>query len=131
MATETRVEATYGRQFVVVFPDSMLEIARDRTASSACMPVLAWGLANMGFERWTMLAQERVGDELGFGQATVGKALRDLLERGFLERRGSGPRQEWRLTPKAAWMGTASSYQKARRTRLAVVPAVAGPANDE
>lgn len=117
MVSEAETVKTYGRQFVVFFPETMMELARDRSTSSACFPVLTWAMQALSFERWMMLSQATVGEELGFGQSSIGRALSELEARGFLERRGSGPRQEWRLTPKGAWKGTAAAYQKERRKR--------------
>jgi hypothetical protein len=117
---------TYGRQFVVMFPDAMMDLAVDRKASSAAIPVLLWMTKNIGHERFKMLTQPAVGEALGFAPTTIGKALADLLDRGYVEKRGGGPRQEWRVSLKSSWMGTAAAYQKAKRTRLQLVSSTEG-----
>lgn len=94
-----------------------MQLARDRTASPSCLAVFTWALARLNFKTFEMINQADIGLDLGLSQATIGRALRDLMERGFLERQGAGPRQTWRITPKGAWFGTAAAYQKDKRDR--------------
>lgn len=100
-----------------LFPDAAETLAADDTGTPSMARVYLWSVRNLSFDRWTMLSQREVGQRMHLSQATIGRALADLAVRGFLDRRGAGPRQEWKLTPKGAWMGTAASYQKELRAR--------------
>lgn len=108
---------TYGRQFMIIFPDVLYAIAIDAGAPQQSLKVLIWCWARLGFERFTQIRQVQAGVELSLSASTISNCLRYLRARNLIERRGLGCRQEWRLSPEAAWKGTAFSYQRACRDR--------------
>ena len=97
---------------MVVFPDALRTLARDRSNGATAMRVLFWAWENLGYERHEMLRQEDVALDLNMSAAAVRKGLSRLLAEGILERAGKGQRQQWRLTPKASWRGGAERYQE-------------------
>lgn len=100
---------------MTLFAGALMPLAKDRDAPGGTMPVLTWCWENLSHEGWRQLRQVGIAEEMGLSQATVAAALAKLLEHGLIERRGAGPRQEWRLTPEASWKGTAGQYQRRRR----------------
>lgn len=112
---ETAPAGSYGKPFMTVFAQALMPLAKDRDAPGGTMPVLVWAWENLSHETWRHLRQAGIAEELGLSPASVSAALGKLLEHRMLERRGAGPRQEWRLTPEASWRGTAGAYQKRRR----------------
>ena len=125
---ETIPAGSYGRPFMTVFAESLLPLAKDRQAPGASMAVLVWCWANLSHETWRQVRQAGIADELGVSQASVGAALAALLRHGQLERRGAGPRQEWRLTPEASWRGTVGQYHRRRRADARGLKVIEGDA---
>lgn len=114
MATERRPEASYGRPFMTIFPDALLELA-DVKRPRAVLPVLLWCWKFLDHRNFKVIRQADIAVQIGTSGASVSEALAHLVQAGQIERTGSGPRQAWRLTTETSWKGTAGSYQQARR----------------
>lgn len=116
--THQRVpNSQYGVRFMTVFPEVLAAIARDRSAPGDALRVLMWCWDKLSHQQWRALRQVEVGGELGISQSSVAASLKFLLEHEMVERRGAGPRQEWRLSPEGSWVGYAGEWHKAKRTR--------------
>lgn len=116
MKRERPAEASYGERFHTMFPEKLYPLA-DATLPKATLPTLIWCWNNLDHRAFRALRQSDVARLLKCSQSSVGEALLLLEDRGFLQRRGSGPRQEWRLSLLASWVGTAGAYQAAKRER--------------
>jgi DNA-binding transcriptional ArsR family regulator len=130
MTQQRRPEQSFGRRYVVVFPDAMSRLSADPKGFPA-LRVLIWAWGGLSFEVWRSIRQVEVAAQLGVSQSTVTAGLKRLLELGFVERRGAGPRQEWLLTEAGGWRGTAARYQMRRRERSAGLKVVKGGRDDE
>lgn len=64
---------------------------------------------------WRMLHQEELGARLNLSAATISRAVKDLLQERFIERRGLNPRAEYRLCAESAWRGGAARFHEAVR----------------
>lgn len=117
MRTNSSKRGSFGKQFMQVFPETMIEIGQDKTNGGAALKIYFWASTNLSWKTWKSLTQAEVGEQFGLSASSVGRALKFLADKGLLERRGSGPRQEWRLTPEGGWMGTAAQYQRELRDR--------------
>jgi DNA-binding transcriptional ArsR family regulator len=115
MTAERRPEASYGRRFMVIFPEALRALYQDADAPGCAGRLLFWCFDNLSFEQWRTLRQVEVASAMGLAQTSISAGLRYLTERGLIEKRGAGPRQEWRVTTEGGWRGTAGQYQKARR----------------
>ena len=122
MSTQDRQQPSFERPFMVVFQDAALMIAKDGDAPGPCARVYLWALTALSHETWRALRQVEIAGELDVSVSSVSQSLAHLATRGLLERRGSGPRQEWRLSPDGSWRGTAGAYHKARRDRATAKP---------
>lgn len=114
MTTERRPEASYGRPFMTIFPEALLQLA-DVKKPRAVLPVLVWCWKFLDHRNFRVIRQADIAAQIGTSVASVSEALAHLLQAGQIERTGSGPRQAWRLTTESSWKGTAGSYQQARR----------------
>ncbi len=116
---ETRPPSkSFMRGFMVVFDTAVEALAmRVRSAPALRLFLLLSGDRRLDFESWRQLHQERLAAELGTDRAVISRALKELLAVGVLERRGSNPRIEWRLSLDVGWRGSAGSYQDAKRKR--------------
>lgn len=116
MTQERQPGSSFGRPFMVVFKDVAGSLARDQEAPGDALRVLFWAMGGaLHHEQWRALRQTEVGGELGISGASVSRSLAYLLGRGLLERRGAGPRQEWRISPEGSWIGTPGQWHKRRR----------------
>ena len=97
---------------MVVFPDALRALGRDRNAGPTALRVLIWAWNNLGWERFELITQEDVAAEMCMSAAAVRKGLRRLLAEGVLERQGKGARQQWRITPEASWRGGVERYNQ-------------------
>jgi len=66
----------------------------------------------LDWHEWRHLNQIQLGEELGTAQSNISAALKQLLEIGVLQRKGSGPRQEWRLSLDLGWRGNVADFAK-------------------
>ena len=115
--TEHRKSESFGRQFMVVFPDVLAQVASDRTAPNNTVAVLVMLWSRLSPDRWGLISQREVAEAMGVSDASVSRAMSALVAHGLIEKRGAGPRTEWRLVPEAGWKGGAGAYQKAIRER--------------
>ena len=64
----------------------------------------------LDWQEWRMLNQATLGEELGIAQSHISTALRELLAIGIIERRGKGPRQEWKLSLDIGFRGNTAQF---------------------
>lgn len=114
MRLEQPARQTFGRQFMVVFPEILQGIARDPAAPSQALGVLTLLWTRLSAERWSLIRQADIAEEMGTSRATVSTAMTYLVSKGLLQKRGATVRQEWLLAPEAGWKGTPGAFHKAR-----------------
>lgn len=135
MRLEQPARQTFGRQFMVVFPEILAGIARDPAAPSQTLGVLTLLWGRLSAERWGQVRQADIAEEMSTSRATVSTAMNYLVERGLLQKRGATVRQEWLLAPEAGWKGTPGAYHKAREIQAKgeakVVPFAGHRARDD
>lgn len=135
MRLEQPARQTFGRQFMVVFPEILQGIARDPAAPSQTLGVLSLLWTRLSAERWGLIRQAELAEEMGVSQPTVSNAMKYLVGKGLLQKRGSTVRQEWLLAPEAGWKGTPGAYHKAREIQAKgeakVVPFAGHRARDD
>lgn len=106
---ETSTEPRYPWSFCIMSTPAIRALARRiRTATALRLfltlpDILDW-------KEWRMLNQAELGAELEIAQSHISTALRELLDVGVLERKGKGPRQEWRLTLDTGWRGNVAQF---------------------
>lgn len=116
----------YGRDFMVVFPDALRGLARDKNGGPTALRVLVWCWDRLSWEKFEFLTQDDVGVDLNMSAAAVRKGLSRLLSEGLLERQGRGARQQWRNTPDASWRGGAERYNQVLTERAQAAAAQMG-----
>lgn len=113
---ERHPSRSYGRMFRTVFDDTAEELAT-RLKLGASLRLLLILPRYLSYTEWRRLAQQELAQRLGIEQPTVSRALAELNEIGYIERRGKGPSIEWKLTPEYGWRGDVASYHAERRRR--------------
>jgi DNA-binding transcriptional ArsR family regulator len=80
--------------------------------------------SRLDWREWRQLNQYEIASLLGTKQPSISRALKELLAAGLIERRGSGPRQEWRLMPELGWRGNVASFaaEAERRKKAKLMP---------
>jgi DNA-binding transcriptional MocR family regulator len=74
---------------------------------------------------WTTfstLNQVELAKKLEIDDGSVSRALKELTERGIVERKGRGPVSKWKLSLKWGWRGSAAAYHAAVREAAANQP---------
>ena len=83
---------------------------------------------HLSWTEFRSLNQSELATALEIDNASVSRAMRDLLNRGIVERTGKGPVMKWKLSLKWGWRGNAAAYHTAMReaetVRLGGVPPV-------
>jgi hypothetical protein len=100
-----------------IMSNEVQKMARDKDLNGHALRVLFFAWEKLDFAKFKMINQQDWAKELGVHETTIGRCLTQLRERKHLERQGSGPRQEWRLNPIAAWKGTANGFHAMRKER--------------
>jgi hypothetical protein len=70
----------------------------------------------LNWKNFKPLNQYVVAERIGIAQSMVSRALRDLLARGMVERKGSGPQIKWRMSSNWSWKGKTEAFHHFRRT---------------
>ena len=114
MRLEQPARQTFGRQFMVVFPEILRGIACDPAAPSQTLGVLTCLWGRLSAEHWKLIRQAEIAQEMSTSRATVSTAMNYLVSKGLLQKRGATARVEWLLAPEAGWKGTPGAFHKAR-----------------
>lgn len=125
--TEQRTpRRSFGRMFQVSFLDEAAKLAV-KVRSAATFKVLLILPRHLSYMQYRRLDQRKLGAELGLDAASVSRAMKELHSFGVVDRRGTGPVTEWKLTPEFGWYGDVASYHATRRARALL----GTPANSE
>ena len=112
-------------RFMLLFQDTLCELAQDRKLRGESYRVLMVLLAELDYDNFLSISQREIGERLQMHQQSVARALQQLLERGVVI---AGPKvhgqRTYRLGDKLGWKGSAVSLDEHRRRRLKPAPDV-------
>jgi hypothetical protein len=97
---------------MVLFQDAVRQAVNEFRSGPALRILLALPDI-LDWRVWRRLDQQKFADQLGLARSQVTSCLIDLLERGYIERRGKRSQYEWRLLPKLGWRGSVRQYHQA------------------
>lgn len=104
-----------------MFDDARHQIIKELRSAATLRVFLALP-DHLNWTEFRPLNQSDLATELEIDNASVSRAMRDLLSRGIVERTGKGPVMQWKLSLKWGWRGNAAAYhvamRDAERTRL-------------
>ena len=105
-----------GRLFVKVFRDGPLEtLAADRSLTGEALRVMLCVIHRMDYENRVDLVQIEVAERLGIQPPNVARAIKKLLDAGWLERHKEPHRgYVYRVPSKLAWVGTPERHARAK-----------------
>lgn len=109
---------SYGVQFSTTFIAEQAKLAQG-ISSGPTLRVMLLLPTLLDYVQWRRLDQVKLGTTLGINQGTVSKALKELLRIGYVEKNGTGPTTEWRLSSNYGWKGSVDSYHQFQRSRSA------------
>ncbi len=109
VVTQRTPARSYGMQFHTTFTHEAAKIARTIT-SGATLRLFIVLPEHLDYVTFRRLDQVKIGAELGMGQSSISRSLKELVEAGVVERRGKGPLVEWRLSPDYGWRGDVESF---------------------
>jgi hypothetical protein len=115
VSEERHPSRSYGKVFTTTFTEDVAALA-NRITSGATLRVLLILPQHLSYTTWKRLDQVKVGEQLNLDQASISRALSQLLKEGVVERQGSGSHLEWRLSSDYGWKGDVASYHAHRRT---------------
>ena len=117
VAQDRQPGKTYGKGFMIVFLDAM-EQAAERINSACTLKLLMRLPRHIDFTNFRPIRQVQLAQEIGVTDGAISRSMRELLELGLVERKGSGPRQTWRLSTDWGWNGTTDQYHAFRGGRM-------------
>ena len=117
VAQDRQPGKTYGRGFMIVFLDAM-EQAAERIESAITLKLLMRLPRYIDFTNFRPISQTKLAEEMSVGAGSISRGMNELLELGLVERKGSGPRQTWRLSTDWGWNGSADQYHAFRGGRM-------------
>lgn len=107
--------------FMMVSQGGLCELENrlaDRSIGKQAMRVLIAMLCSVTYENRVDASQKEMSAALGMSQQEVSKAIRALIECGFIERLAN--RRGWyRISPEFSWKGSARTLQHALDERVA------------
>jgi DNA-binding transcriptional MocR family regulator len=106
----------YNMNFTTTFTDPVADLATKLKSAVALKLVMILPKL-LSYQHWRRLDQVTVGAQIGADNSTISRAMRELEEQGFLERRGRGPVIEWRLTEYFGWKGTVEAFHDHKTDR--------------
>ena len=114
-ARHARPGRSYGRGFTILFDDARREVLQQLNTVSAFKVFLALP-DHLSFTEFRPLNRNRSSrHQLGIDGASVSRAMKDLLNRKIVERKGRGPVTQWKLSFEVLWRGNAAAYHAAAR----------------
>lgn len=114
---ELRPKSTaYRGRFAIFFQTFTDELVRAKLGPVS-WNVLFWTLAELDHRQWRPIYQERLVRDVGCSQPSASRALKALVECGWLERRKDGRTHVYRLNIDASWRGNAAGWHVAQRER--------------
>jgi DNA-binding HxlR family transcriptional regulator len=117
VAQDRQPGKSYGKGFMIVFLDAM-EQAAERINSACTLKLLMRLPRHIDFTNFRPIRQVKLAEEIGVTDGAISRSMRELLELGLVERKGSGPRQLWRLSTDWGWNGSADQYHAFRGGRM-------------
>lgn len=102
--------------YLLVMQRALLELSLDRGAGLEAWRVLGYMLGTAQYENWVKVNQTEMGSALGMKRQNVGRALKALVEKGFLEKAEAriNGHHIYRVNKTVAWKGKGKNWQKAR-----------------
>ena len=95
------------------FSSEMLGLAIDRDLSGNDLRVLLAILANLGFENIVNVSQQELSDQLKINRPAVGKSLKKLISKGYLEVVDTiGRRNVYMFNPSVAFKSRAKNLKQ-------------------
>jgi len=104
-----RPAESFGGRFMILFHDAVKQAVKEFRSGSTLRVLLALTDV-LDWRAWRLIDQVKLAGDLGLDRAQVTRALLLLLERGYVQRRGSRSRSEWRLCQKLGWRGDVKSF---------------------
>jgi hypothetical protein len=104
---------SFGRgQFMVLFQDAVRQAVNEFRSGPALRVLLALPDI-LDWRAWRRLDQIELSTRLGIARPDITRILLELLEKGYIERRGKRSQYEWRLLPRLGWRGSVRQYHQA------------------
>jgi DNA-binding IclR family transcriptional regulator len=97
-----------------MFDEARQEII-DQLRNGATLRVFLALPDHLSWTEFRPLNQSQLATRLKITGASVSRAMKDLLNRGIVERIGAGPVMQWKLSLKWGWRGNAAAYHAAMR----------------
>lgn len=112
-----RSQQTFGQgRFHVVFDEPLEELVQ-RIKTFPGMKVFYRLPRYLTWTEFRPLKQDDLAREVGIARSSASRALVELEALGIIERKGTGPVTQWRLSMVWGWRGNPASYHKAKRER--------------
>jgi hypothetical protein len=119
-----RLVSPYGRDWMQVNQNALVEIAADRDIGGEALRVFLYLNGRLDFENLIVVPQVEVAEALGMTRQSVNRALKLLVTKGIIVRAPqTGKVTALRLNPHYGWKGKVKNLRQARQTRLQVVEA--------
>lgn len=93
---------------VTVFQDIMKRVAKLKHED---MRMFNYILGNCDFDNWILINQKRVAAELGTYQSNISRALKSLLQQGYILR-DVQHKNRFRLNPEAGYKGSWDNHKQ-------------------
>lgn len=104
-----------GEQFVMVFQDAFIAMAKDKTLTGETMRVLFHLLGKLNFENFILIQQIDIATELDLKKPNVSRAIKTLVERGIIL---EGPKvnrsRGYRINHDLGWKGNLKNLRVLR-----------------
>jgi hypothetical protein len=107
---------SYGVTFHTSFYEETAKIAKG-ISSGPTLRVMLILPTILDYQTWRLIDQIKLGAELGIAQSSVSRSLAELEQIGYVEKRGTKSRTEWRLSSDYGWKGSVDSYHQFQRSK--------------
>lgn len=88
------------------------KLAKDKELGLYDIRILSYFIANVGFENYVNIPQQKVADDLDIKQPDVSKSLKKLQNKNIITKEKVGRNNFYRVNPELIWRGKTAEWKK-------------------
>lgn len=99
------------KRWMMIFQDSLIEIAKDRELTGETKSVLFFLMGNLEFENYITIKQVEIARQLGMQKTHISRAMKLLVDKGIILKVKEGTTTAYKLNSDYGWKGRVTNLE--------------------